>query len=479
MQEGGSFQADGQMVQQLGYDPSRQWSKGDNPSKFLSLGDFQDSFKLENFDLNQIAQITGADIKSLGLDKLGVLPQQTLQSLVKAVPNLGNFPIDQVLPVKDLIGQTVGSFDASQTLNELLGQSPQLGNVSLANLDLSQYQIGDIPNLDVAQLGGFKDWQGVKIQEIPGLSDVPFSSFPGAPKAEGTAVGIVDVVFGAAEHSRTSSISGSTKVGFGVPCEEGCGHIELSGVSALGRQWVSGKYQEVKGGVGILAAVNGGMEPTGRHPFGEAFKLVVTDISEKEGKASLAMFFRFCSRGTVDLGCTPYFIGGVPLMEVREQNPIFLGRITNDKASEPSTPTEVALQELELSKQELAQKGNSSSALSSPSNSPSGSPTGHKGKGNPPCIVGAVDVESLTGAIASSTPGGFDALIKAASEQLDPTTGQPFIGARLIERVAQMQFGGIASVIDSNATDANGVSAKSFGQKIAQNYQALQRQKGC
>jgi hypothetical protein len=258
---------------------------------------------------------------------------------------------------------------------------------------------------------------------------------------------------------------------------------------------VSGKYQEVKGGIGVLAAVNGGKEPTGRHPFGEAFKLVITDVSEKQGTASLAMFFRFCSRGTVDLGCTPYFIGGVPLMTVKEGDPIFLGRVTNDKSLTPSTPTEVALQELERSKEELTQKGtNTASATSAALSSQSGSPSGQKGKSNAvgvgqsACNVGSVDVETLTGAIAlwavpgaiaTSTSGEVDELIKAASAQVDPTTGQPFTGARLIERVGQMQFGGVAVPIDSTAADDSGVSVKSYGQKAAQNYQALQRQKGC
>jgi hypothetical protein len=81
--------------------------------------------------------------------------------------------------------------------------------------------------------------------------------FPNAPQADGQTVGKVDVVFGAAEHSRNRSISGSTVEGFGVPCDTGCGHIELSGNSVLGRQWDSGKYQEVRGGLGTLGSVNG------------------------------------------------------------------------------------------------------------------------------------------------------------------------------------------------------------------------------
>jgi hypothetical protein len=64
---------------------------------------------------------------------------QSLESLMQAVPSLGDFPIDQVPAVRDLIAQSVGSFDSSQTINQLLSQSPQLGELSFANLDLSQY----------------------------------------------------------------------------------------------------------------------------------------------------------------------------------------------------------------------------------------------------------------------------------------------------------------------------------------------------
>ncbi len=570
----GSFQANSQIIEQLGYDPSRQWTQGQKPSRFLSLGDFQDTFKLQNFDLDQIAKVSGIDTLSASLDQFGVMSRQTLDSLTKAVPNLGDFPIEQVLPIKDLITQSVGSFDATKTLNQLLAQSPQLGDISLANLDLSQYNVADIPNLEITQLGAFKDWQAVKIQDIPGLAKVPFNNFPDSPQTIGQTVGTVDVVFGAAEQKRDRSISGSTNVGFGVPCDKGCGHIELSGGTVLGRQWDSGKYQEVKGGQGVLGAVNGGKEPTGRHPFGEAFKVVIWDVSETQGTASMAMFFRICSRGAVDLGCTPYFLGPVPLMTFHEGDPIFLGKVTNEKSSNPSTPTSIALQEMQQAQNELnagSQSGNNNHNSGS-SNNPgtsSGFTTNpsfpQQSSGNissflPPDAnckndysdvkldalssalaavesggdYGAVgvftcDKEGNCGralgdkqfmsyrpdvrAIISSKPGGVDflkdldsgkaiskeqvlqyfnpdeqrqlfnddsqRLIDIASAQLDPMTGQPFSGDRLIERIAQMHFGGVAVPIDSNATDASGQTVQTYGDSVSNNYRQLVTEMGC
>jgi hypothetical protein len=562
----GGFQANAAIVQQLGYDPSRQWSQGQKPSSFVALGDFQNSFDLQNFDLSQIGQASQSDNQSAGLEKFGVMPFQDLRSLVKAVSGLGAFPINQVPPVRDLIAQSVGSFDASQTIDQLLAKAPHLGDLSFANLDLSQYSIADIPNLEITQLAAFQNWQAVKIEDIPGLPKVPWSNFPNAPEANGQTVGKVDVVFGAAEHARTRSISGSTVEGFGVPCDTGCGHIELSGNSVLGRQWDSGKYQEVRGGLGTLGSVNGGKEPTGRHPFGEAFKLVLWDVSEPQATASMAMFFRVCARGTPDLGCTPYFMGAVPLMTVRENEPIFLGRVTNDKSSNPSTPTPVALQELEESQQELKQGAKSSpEANSSKANSSNKSFTNSSQQSTNRVTLrtdasctnkySVVTLDALSSAIAAvesggdsgavgaftcdnqgncgralgdkqfmsyrdevrtlvgSKPGGteflkdldsgktvsseqllqyfspteqqqlFNAdsqrLITLASSQIDPTTGQPFAGERLIERVAQMHLGGAAVEIDSRATDINDKSVKAYGESVSENYKQATDQMGC
>jgi hypothetical protein len=548
----GHFQADASTTNQLGYDPSRQWSAGQEPESFLSLGDFQDSFQLQNLSLDTIAAASGIDTQSATLDSFGVMVHQSLDSLMQAVPSLGDFPIDQVPAVREMIAQSVGSFDSTQTISQLLSQSPQLGDLSFASLDLSQYTVQSIPNLGASPLGAFQDWQQVTIEAIPGLEQVPFSDFSSAPTADGQTVGKVDVVFGAAEKSRSKSISGSKEQGFGVPCEKGCGHIELSGGAVLGRQWVSGKYQAVKGGHGILASVNGGKEPTGRHPFGDAFKLVITDISEPQATATLAMFFRFCGRnGPVDLGCTPYFIGPMPFMTLKENDPIFLGQVTNEASSEPSTPTSVALEEMQDAASELNGRPPTNGGANSPTmrQQPTSS-TSSAGSSfispSPSGTYSGVNLDALNGALSTvesggnygafgsylcdlhgncgralgsfqfmsyrpdvrasieSQPGGVEflqsidsgatptpeqvtqyfpaseqerlfqedsiRLIDTAMSQTDPTTGQPFAGERLIQRVAQMHFGGTAIPIDSSATDANGMAVTAYGDAVWRNY---------
>ena len=174
------------------------------------------------------------------------------------------------------------------------------------------------------------------------MASVPFDQMPNPLSFTG-AIGQIDIVFGPAETQRQQTVSGSYAKGFQVPCEQDCGHIELTGLPELqGKQWISGQFQSVEGGEGVLAAANGGQEPTGRHPFGEAFKVVVWDVDESSGTVSTAMFFRMCQRGgwfAPDLGCTPYFIGPVPFLTYRETEFLLLGSL--EQASTPSTPLSV------------------------------------------------------------------------------------------------------------------------------------------
>ena len=206
---------------------------------------------------------------------------------------------------------------------------------------LNSYSVDSIPGLATTPIEEFENWQGIYINSIPGLESVPFSQFPNPINTVGGEVGIVDVAFGTDEQQRQRTISGSKEEGFAVPCKKDCAHVELNGSKSVkGKAWVSGKYQLVKGGRGILGSVNGGKEPTGRHLFGDAFKVAVWDVSEVDGMISQALFFRVCMRNNfVDLGCTPYFIGPVPFTTYREKDAIFLGLINDSGKDSTSTPT--------------------------------------------------------------------------------------------------------------------------------------------
>lgn len=342
IQQSGSFEAPPEVADQLKYNPSRTWTAGQTPDQYMKLGDFQDAFKLQNFNLQAIAAKVGLDLKGISLKDFGLLSRQTLASLVEAIPTLRQLQIQEVKPVKDLLlSQLTSDFNPNQTIGQLLQQSSILGKLEFYSLPLEKYNLDAIPGLDTAAIGSFKDWQGVYIDQIPGLNNVPFSQFPKTTNPVGADVGVFDVAFATPEQERDRTISGSDVEGFNVACESECAHIELSGsAKVLGRQWISGKYQQVKGGWGVLASVNGGKEPTGRHPFGDGFKVVVWDVNSPQGKMTQALFFRICIRNSfVDLGCTPYFIGPVPWFSYRETDSIFLGSVDVGASSGSSQPT--------------------------------------------------------------------------------------------------------------------------------------------
>ena len=140
----------------------------------------------------------------------------------------------------------------------------------------------------------------------------------------------IDFVYGSTETQRFNTISGSYNQGFQVDCQFNCAYIELddlenigSGVrgSLEGKQWISGLTQNVEGGRGCLKWINGGKEPTGRHPFGGKFKVVVTEIDETTDTVQTSLYFNLCNW----CGCTPYYIGPFQFLSYHTGDWIFIG----------------------------------------------------------------------------------------------------------------------------------------------------------
>ncbi len=316
------------LINAAGYDLSRVWQAGQTADQYLKLGDLQTSFYPQIFNLYSIGQITQIDVQQVALSALESIAWQRIDDLVGAIPGLGNYAIRQIPPIAALLTQArTPPFNPNSSLSELLQTLPEIGQLPLGELGktLETFAIGDIPGLQNIPLQNLANWANTKIAGVPGLADVPFAQMPNPINAAGL-IGTVDVVYGEKESDRRNTISGSDQAGFQVPCKENCAHVELAGAPTLyGKQWISGKYQKVKGGTGILGAVNGGQEPTGRHPFGDAFKVALWDVDESSGQASTALFFRICKRGLPDLGCTPYFLGPIPFLNYAEKQPIFTG----------------------------------------------------------------------------------------------------------------------------------------------------------
>lgn len=330
---------DGELISQrdwnreVGYDLSRIWSAGDSPAEFLKLGDFQDSL-VEGLNLSYILEnsLTEIDYEEIPLSALGLMESQTISSLVEAIPELGSLKVEEVEPILALVGSNYANVEISRLVNT------RLGDLSFDELNLDEFSVDSIPLISETPLSEFDDWQNSFLDEVPGLWDLPFNFIFGDGIFTAGLLAQADIAFGTAEAGIDNTISGSYEEGFSVPCEQECAHVELAKF-ALGKRWISGKYQKVKGGRGLLGLVNGGEEPTGRHPFGSVFKVAVWDTVESEGSVDTALFFRYCQRTWfVDLGCTPYFIGPIPFLSYHEKDTMIIGLLDGSGGSSDSNP---------------------------------------------------------------------------------------------------------------------------------------------
>jgi hypothetical protein len=316
------------------YDLSRTWHQGDLPEQFLKLGDLAEALALQKFKLQDVVNITGIDLEQIALSQFPLIGEQTLEELVEAIPDLGNFQVKDIEPIADLIKDKVGYSYEDFSLDNVINTG-NLGELKLEEIDLSQYSIDSIPNITDARLEDFTGWENSFVGDIPGLAAVPLGLMPIPITNTSGVVSRIDAIWSEAESYRNNTVSGSYQEGFNVPCETNCAHIELDDLensgsqmrSAFeGQQWISGQFQEVAGGQGVLGVVNGGVEPTGRHPFGKVFKVAVLDTDETTDGVSSSLFFRFCLKTAfVDLGCTPYFIGPIPFLDYKRDDWILLG----------------------------------------------------------------------------------------------------------------------------------------------------------
>ena len=317
----------------VGYYLSRIWDKWDSPAEFLKLGDFQGSL-VEGLNLEYILNnsLTEIDINSIKLSALGLMRSQTIDSLVRAIPKLRNLRVGQVRPILALVGEDY----AYNQIGDLVDTS--LGNLSFGRLNLNRYSLRSIPGLLGTPLSRFKGWKNSFLEEVPGLWDLPFNYLFGNGIFTAGLIAKADIAFGTAEAGLDNTISGSYEEGFSVPCETECAHVEL-GNFALGKRWISGKYQKVKGGRGLLGLINGGKEPTGRHPFGKWAKVAVWETNESEGSVDTALFFRYCQKTWfVDLGCTPFFLGPIPFLSYHEKDNMIIGLLDGAGGSSDTNP---------------------------------------------------------------------------------------------------------------------------------------------
>lgn len=516
-------------------DRSVHWKAGQQIDEILRLGDLAHALHAEELTLNLITERSGITTQDTALSQFELATQQTLGHLAAIVPNLAERKISEVPPIRDLVGNKSG-----QTIAQLLASDPVIASRPLKSINLTPYQLSAIPNLDAVPLKDFQDWQTAIVSQIPGLSQVPLHAFPQPLSSVGNAIARIDMIYGAKEAQRNRTISGSYQQGFNVVCSDDCAYIELDDLENIGRdqrnrseglQWISGKYQAVDGGEGCLAGINGGKEPTGRHPFGLLFKVVVMETSEQTDQVNTALYFRFSSL----CGSSLYILGPVPFFQYSANSLMLIGspdwqasstgKSTLSKANRPSeqAPSESTdsskrtflarcagqtVQGINLDR--LAQ------ALAAIESQQDYMAVGiytcadaGKNCGRALGKYQFMPYNEYAASMIQAKPGGQEFLqrvqqgnapsnhdlmkffppadqdqafqnaildkINASAEDLDPQTGQRFKGDRLIERVAQKHFGGDAAAVDSPSTDVFGaLSLSIYGIRARQHYQSNQ-----
>lgn len=537
----GGFE-DTSLNQAAGYDISRQWGAGETPDQYLKLGDISEALKSEEFSLDEVASITQLDLQQVALSAFPLAGEQTLEHLVNIVPGLDGQMVQDVALIAALVENINGSNTSLSglTIGELVEQNPSIGQSKLNQIELSKYSLNSIPNLDSVELEKFSNWENSYLKEIPGLGQVPLGSYPNPIAEVGNIVARIDMAYGKAETKRYNTVSGSDVKGFNVPCQQNCAYVELDNLENQGRvyrasfegkQWISGKYQKVKGGHGACGKVNNGKEPTGRLPFGPAFKVVVWDVVETTDTVDTALFFRInCGW----LGKTPYIIGPIPFFSYKVNAPIFVGLL------DPFSTLKIEVTESETSPETLSNTTsvteNAARITSAVNDVVSGvqvagisvdalaeaiasveSSGSHQAVGPYVCADNSTNCGRALGkyqymsydpnvqALIATKLGGQEFLeqleanqpvteeqvfkffppddqdqlftnviankIEQTGQESDPKMGKLFTGERLLERVAQKHFGGDASQIDGTTTDAIGeLTLYEYGKKILEKY---------
>lgn len=319
------------------------WAKGGTPANTIPMGVWDTAFKIGGMNPAQINP--GVDLSGVDLSNFGYLKDLSIGNLVKAIPELLNAPIASLKPINDLVAKGIslgapiplmnigvrGGSTPAVSVGDLL-KNPEWSEIPLGAVgDLSQYTAADIPGLINTPLNAFPGALALPATAVPGLAQLPIPEMPGYSLPSGYAIGTFDSIR-TGEVADRKVISGSDQEPNAI-CTDAtkCNHIEIKGIGNPlldGAQIVAGDTQTVRGGRGFLAAINGGREKAGMYPYGSALKEVYVGYDPKTGTIGREWNFRYCQVALfVDLGCTPYFIGGIPIGTLQEgsQMPLLLG----------------------------------------------------------------------------------------------------------------------------------------------------------
>lgn len=325
-EEDGNWPSLGEYAQDVGFDTARSWQAGEYPADVITLGDISEGLQPGKFTL---ADLTDLDV--IRIADIPLLSELSLAELIETIPFLKDWPIEEIAGLSNALAAWTADEQAFSSLGDALSQHSEIGSLPTGQV-IGEQAVSSIPNVESVTIEEFPRYESQSVASIPGLSDIPLSSFPAQtshlsyspiPFAK------QDIAFGEEEYSGEKStikpVSGSIKEGFAVPCNGGCAHIELTGPTWEGMQWMT-KAHKVPDGEGFLGSLPGFDESGAyRLPFGESFALKVGKTDEKTGEADWWLGFRVCKRGFINLGCTAYFLE-VPLgITTREKDPVITG----------------------------------------------------------------------------------------------------------------------------------------------------------
>ena len=314
-----------------------------DPTQYLQLAALtgNNAFGIGEMSIQSIANLSNSNISNLALSQLGnVIAIQTPTTLIQSIPSLGDMNISQIKPVYDLVSKFTNGGVVQGTLSEVVKNVPGVANIPLSNLGvggLAKYGLSSIPGLSSTALGDIANLDGALVKDLTtiGLDKIPLGLFPRPPTLIPEArLGMLDIVLGEKEQNRLRSVSGTTptkddKFTAATCPGNKCPHIEITDRTTgqySGYAWMDGN-QKAKDGFGPLCLPFGCKGSVGSHPFGKAFRIVLSKADEKNGEIRVGMKFRVCKKiPFYGKTCTPYLLPptdvGIPLGKIKEKSAI-------------------------------------------------------------------------------------------------------------------------------------------------------------
>jgi hypothetical protein len=460
--EGGSFAFPQQAVADFGTDHV-SWEAGQKPADTLPIGIWNTAFKIGQLSTAQINK--GQDMESAGLDNYKFLKQMPVADLVKGIPNLANMKINAVPAIKGLVEAGIASGKIPPTINIGGIEIPitKIGDL-VTNRDWASTPIGangnntsalpasSIPGLSTTPLSKFPGIMANPASKIPGLPQMPIVEMPGFGIPTGYSIGKADLIR-TKEPVRRKVISGSKETPNAQCLRADCNHLEIQGIGnplLKGAQIVDGDKQSVSGGYGILKMVAGGIEKVGLQPYGEPIQEVYSGFNAKKGTFKRSWYFNYCNHGMFDLGCTPHFIGPIPIGSLKEGNstPLLLGNVSipmtvpSQVISAIPIPRLPALPGLPGTSPSRSQTSTTPNTISAIPTAPAAATTTTTSATNPD--LGQLST-SILKVLPNANPTQVNELLTFDAALIDPVTMQRYKTEDLTPLVIQQLISGVNS----------------------------------